>query len=177
MELHRQAEPIELFDNTIGNESYCDLILLLPLSKSASLGNFQMTMSEAIAHQPLWVRLWLDWLLFAALALPLALFIWKQTRFVAVVALIANIPAGYGTGWLYEHMGYVKLLGLAHIIFWTPLAIYLYMQLKRTDLPKWPRWIITVVLATIVISLAFDYSDALRYLMGERTPTFSPTTL
>ncbi len=136
-----------------------------------------MTLSDAIAHQPLWVRLWLDWLLFAVLALPLALFIWRQSRLVALVAFAANIPAGYGIGWLYEHMGYVKLLGLAHIIFWTPLAIYLFMQLKRSDLPKWPRWIITVVCVTVVISLAFDYSDALRYLMGERTPTFTPATL
>ena len=134
-----------------------------------------MTMQEAIAHQPLWVRLWLDWLLFGAIALPLLLFIWRQTRIVGVVTFIANIPAGYGTGWLYDHMGYVKLLGLAHIIFWTPLVIYLYMQLKRTDLPKWPRRIIILVLVTIVISLAFDYIDALRYLIGERTPTFSST--
>jgi hypothetical protein len=31
-----------------------------------------------------------------------------------------------------------------------------------------------VMLATIAISLAFDYSDALRYVLGERTATFSP---
>ncbi len=135
-----------------------------------------MTFQDAVAHQPLWVRLWLVWLLFGAGALPLALFIWKQSRKVALAALIANIPAGLGTAWIYQLMGYVKLLGLAHIIFWTPLAVYLYMQLKRSDLPNWPRWIIILVLATIAISLAFDYSDALRYLLGERTATFSPLT-
>lgn len=135
-----------------------------------------MTFQDAVAHQPLWVRLWLVWLLFGAGALPLALFIWKQSRKVALAALIANIPAGLGTAWIYQYMGYVKLLGLAHIIFWTPLAVYLYMQLKRSDLPQWPRWIIMVALATLAISLAFDYTDALRYILGERTATFSPAT-
>ena len=31
-----------------------------------------------------------------------------------------------------------------------------------------------VVLATILISLAFDYTDVLRYLIGERTPLAKP---
>ena len=133
-----------------------------------------MTFQDAVAHQPLWVRLWLVWFLFGVLVLPFALLIWKQSRIVVLAAIIADIPAGLGTAWIYQHMGYVKLLGLAHIFFWTPLAVYLYMQLKRSDLPQWPRWIITVVLVTLVISLAFDYTDALRYLLGERTATFSP---
>ena len=135
-----------------------------------------MTFQDAITHQPLWVRLWLDWLLFVVIALPFALLVWKQSRIVILAAIIADIPAGLGTAWIYQHMGYVKLLGLAHIFFWTPLAVYLYMQLKRSDLPQWPRWIIMVVLATLVISLAFDYTDALRYILGERTATFSPAT-
>ncbi|MEO9168588.1 MAG: hypothetical protein ABI230_09310 [Aestuariivirga sp.] len=132
-----------------------------------------MTFQDAVAHQPLWVRLWLDWLLFAVIALPFALLIWKQSRIIVLAAIIADIPAGLGTAWIYQHMGYVKLLGLAHIFSWTPLAVYLYMQLKRSDLPQWPRWIVTVVLVTLVISLAFDYTDALRYILGERTATFS----
>lgn len=133
-----------------------------------------MTMQEAIALQPLWVRLWLNWMLFGAFALPLLLLIWRQSRVAGIATLISDVAAGFGTGWLYGQMGYVKLLGLPHILFWTPVAIYLFLQLRRADLPKWPRWIMMVVLATIVGSLAFDYTDALRYVLGERTPTFKP---
>ena len=132
-----------------------------------------MTLQDAIAHQPTWVRLWLDWLLFGALALPLTLFIWRQTQIAALVAIVTGAAGSFGVGWLYGQMGFVKLLGLPHIVFWTPAAGYLFLQLRRAELPRWPRWIMTVVLATIVISLAFDYTDALRYVLGERTPTFT----
>ncbi len=132
-----------------------------------------MTLQDAIAHQPLWVRLWLNWLLFGAYALPLALLIWRQTRIAGIAGIVAGVVGGLGVGWLYDQFGYVKLLGLPHIIAWTPLVIYFAMQLKRSDLPKLPRWIMTVVLATIVVSLAFDYTDAARYALGERMPTYA----
>jgi uncharacterized membrane protein YeaQ/YmgE (transglycosylase-associated protein family) len=129
-----------------------------------------MTMEEAIALQPPWLAYWLYWLVFGAVVLPLALLIWRQSRIAGLAALVAGVVGGYAVGWLYDRMGYVKLLGLPHIIVWTPLAIYLFYQIRRADMPKWPRWIMIVVLATILISLAFDYVDVLRYLLGERTP-------
>ncbi|MEZ5834098.1 MAG: hypothetical protein R3D05_23240, partial [Dongiaceae bacterium] len=133
-----------------------------------------MTLPEAIAQQPQWIGLWLNWLLFAAFILPFALLIWRQSRIAALAAIVTAVAGAFGIGWLYDRMGYVKLLGLPHIVLWTPLAIYLVVQLRRADMPQWPRRIIMVVLATILISLAFDYTDAVRYLLGERTPLASP---
>ncbi len=133
-----------------------------------------MTLQDAIAQQPAWIGYWLKWLLFGAFILPLALLIWRQSRVAGIVAVAASLTGALGTNWLYTKMGYVKLLGLAHIIVWTPLAIYLFAQIRRADMPRWPRWIIGVVLASILISLAFDYTDALRYLLGERTPLAKP---
>jgi riboflavin transporter FmnP len=133
-----------------------------------------MTLQEAIAQQPAWIGYWLKWLLFGAFILPLALLFWRQSRVAGIVAVAASLTGALGTNWLYNQMGYVKLLGLAHIIVWTPLAIYLVYQIRRADMPKWPRWIIGVVLVSILTSLAFDYTDALRYLLGERTPLAMP---
>jgi hypothetical protein len=70
--------------------------------------------------------------------------------------------------WVYNKFGYVKLLGLPHIIFWTPLVYYLLKTLKRGDVPVWPTRIISVILAVFVVSLVFDYVDVIRYLFGNR---------
>lgn len=129
-----------------------------------------MTMQEAIALQPAWVGYWLSVLFFCAFILPAALLIWKQTRLTSVFAIISSVTGGFATAKLYDAVGYVKLLGLPHIIFWTPLAIYLIVQLRRPDIPKLPRTIMMVILGAITISLVFDYMDLFRYLLGDRTP-------
>ena len=129
-----------------------------------------MTFEEAIATQPAWLGYWLNWLVFAAFVLPLSLVIWRPSRIAGIIAVLTSAVAGFGVMWMYGQMGYVKLLGLPHILLWTPLAFYLYAQLRHPDMPVWPRRIILVVLGTLLISLAFDYVDAARYALGERTP-------
>lgn len=130
-----------------------------------------MTLSEAIALQPLWVQYWLYILVFCIVVLPLTLLIWKQTRLTAVVTIAASILAGIGVSRLYDRLGYVKLLGLPHLILWTPLAWYMWRQIKREDMPVWPRRIMMIVLAVFILSLVFDYVDVARYLLGERIAT------
>ncbi len=133
-----------------------------------------MSLQDVIALQPGWLQYWLIWLTIGSMALPVALLFWRSTRMAALAAIATGVGSELGIFWLFDRMGYVKLLGLPHIILWTPLAIYLAWLLKRSDIPKWPRWIAMIVLATIVISLAFDYADALRYVLGERTPFAKP---
>lgn len=129
-----------------------------------------MTFSEAIATQPAWIGVWLNVLLAGAFVLPLALLIWRQSRLIGIVVPLSSLAGGLATNLLYDQMGYVKLLGLPHILIWTPVAIYLMGQIRRDDMPAWPRRIMSLVLATIGISLVFDYSDLVRYILGERTP-------
>jgi len=71
---------------------------------------------------------------------------------------------------LSQQLGYVKLLGLAHIVACTPLAIYLWFKMRSEGVPRAPRVIMGVVLAVISVSLVFDYMDAIRYIAGDRTP-------
>ncbi len=127
-----------------------------------------MTLAEAVARQPQWVQYWLYVLIFGIVVLPLLLLIWKQTRLTAIITVVASFIAGLGVSWLYDKLGYVKLLGLPHIILWTPLVIYLYGQIRRGDMPQWPKRIMVAVLAVFVVSLVFDYVDAARYVLGER---------
>lgn len=129
-----------------------------------------MTFEEAIAAQPAWIGIWLNVLLVGAFILPLALLIWRQSRLAGILVVAASVVGGVATTWLFEQMGYVKLLGLPHILVWTPAAIYLFALIRREDMPLWPRRIMIVVLATITISLIFDYTDVARYALGERAP-------
>ncbi len=129
-----------------------------------------MTFEEAIALQPAWVGIWINILLFGAFILPVSLLIWKQTRLTAIITVVASVLGGIGVQWMFGQMGYVKLLGLPHIIVWVPLSFYLWNQIKRPDMPQWPVRIMWVILITIGISLAFDITDVARYILGERTP-------
>lgn len=133
-----------------------------------------MTLEEAIAQQPQWVQIWLNILLLGAFVLPAVLLIWRQTRVAGIVSLIVSATAAYGVVWLYDRMGYVKLLGLPHLFLWTPLVIYLIGQFRRDDLPQIPRVLLGAVIATLLISLAFDFSDVIRYILGERMPAALP---
>lgn len=133
-----------------------------------------MTLEEAIAQQPQWVQIWLNILLLGAFVLPAVLLIWRQTRVAGIVSLIVSATAAYGVVWLYDRMGYVKLLGLPNLFLWTPLVIYLVGQFRRDDLPQIPRVLLGAVIATLLISLAFDFSDVIRYILGERVPTALP---
>ncbi|MBL1420813.1 MAG: hypothetical protein COC24_009920 [Alphaproteobacteria bacterium] len=135
-----------------------------------------MTLNEMIALQPSWVFYWVNWLLIGAFILPLSLFIWKSTRLMAVVILLTSIAGAASVEWLYSTLGYVKLLGLPHIILWTPLVVYLLWNLNRKTFGNIERWIIRIVMATIIISLVFDYTDVIRYLLGETAPFIVPTS-
>jgi len=128
-----------------------------------------MTLNELIALQPAWVGIWLNILLFGAFALPLALIFWSQSRMAGIVTVVASLAGGVGVQWMFSQMGYVKLLGLPHIIVWVPLVFYLLRQIKRPDMPQWPVRIMWFILLTIGISLAFDITDVVRYVLGERT--------
>jgi len=130
-----------------------------------------MTLSEAMTQfGPSWLSIWLPILMLGAFALPLALLIWKSTRVTALICVAASLLGGIGVNYLYVNMGYVKLLGLPHLVVWTPLVIFLWFKINNPAIEKAARVVMSVVLATIVISLAFDYVDVARYVMGDRTP-------
>jgi hypothetical protein len=127
-----------------------------------------VTLSQALAAQPLWVQYWNYVMVFCIVVLPLSLLIWKQSRLSAVIIIAAALLAGVGVFRIFDALGYVKLLGLPHVIVWTPLVWFLFRQIKRNDMPLWPRRIMLVVLSVFVVSLAFDYVDVVRYVLGER---------
>lgn len=130
-----------------------------------------LSFNEAIAAQPAWVGLWLNVLLLGAFVAPLTLLIWKSTRRAGLITFVASALSGVAIQLMYNAMGYVKLLGLPHIIAWVPV-IYLLLGVRKQDAtPNIARWIIVGIVAAMGISLVFDVTDVVRYVLGERDPS------
>jgi hypothetical protein len=129
-----------------------------------------MTLEEAMALQPQWVVIWVYVLVAGAFVAPVVLLIWKASRKAGIITLIASLLAGFGVQMMFYAMGYVKLLGLPHLILWVPIVVFLMAQQARGDMPNWPRRIIWFIIAIICISLAFDFIDVVRWVLGERAP-------
>jgi len=115
-----------------------------------------------------WQTVWLYWMSFAIIVTPLVLIFSKSTRLDAVIVLLTNIAMLVGMGWIYEQIGYVRLMGIVHVILWTPLFIYLFLRAKNGEMPLLCRLVMWMFAATLAVSLVFDYTDVVRYLLGER---------
>ena len=130
-----------------------------------------MTLEEAMALQPEWVMMWVYVLVAGAFVTPVVLLIWKASRKAGIITLVASLLAGFGVQMIFDAMGYVKLLGLPHLILWVPIVVFLMAQQARGDMPNWPRRIIWFIIAIICISLVFDFIDVVRWILGERAPS------
>lgn len=117
-----------------------------------------------IAAGPAWVEAWVNFMgVVFLLAVPFA-FVRIEARW-ALVVMALSLPAMLG---LYASVGFVRLLGIVHVVLWTPFAVYLWRRrdtwrVRETLAGKW----VTLLFATILISLAFDYSDVVRYFLGD----------
>ena len=128
-----------------------------------------MTLNEAIvAYGPEWLNIWLMILFAGAFVLPVTLLIWKPTRLAAIFCVLAALVGSVATGLLYMKLGFVKLLGLPHIIVWTPLVIYLFLKIRSPEVEKVAKVIMSAISLVILISLMFDYFDVISYLLGDR---------
>jgi hypothetical protein len=129
-----------------------------------------MSLNEAMAEfGPSWLQIWIPILFLGAFISPLVLLIWPKTRMIGAISFAASLIAAVLLDYMYKQLGYVKLLGLPHIIAWTPLIIFLILQLRRNDFPVWPTRILKFIVVIIGISLVFDYVDVIRYFLGNTT--------
>ena len=129
-----------------------------------------MSFEEAVAQQPQWVQIWVNVIGFVLIGSFVVLLFSKATRRDALILLAVNVAVVGFVMWQYSQMGYTRLLGLGHILFWTPLVWYFWRRLKHPEIGTPFRQVMWLLIATLVVSLAFDYADAVRYLLGDRAP-------
>ncbi|MEF2548756.1 hypothetical protein VQ045_16480 [Aurantimonas sp. E1-2-R+4] len=82
------------------------------------------------------------------------------------IALLANIAMLLNLPVILYDRGFSKLMALPHLIPWTLLILLLIFARPQAvgvyDAYLW------VLLATNVVSLVFDYPDAIKWLKGDR---------
>jgi len=129
-------------------------------------------LSEAImATQPSWLIAYLYVLVAANLGA--IFFIAKKTengwrpRYEAIAIVVAFLLAGQFMEYLFRQLGYVRLLGLAHIVFWGP--VYAWIVTHRKDYLASPYFAKFIIFYLVMsgISLTIDVIDVVRYLLGE----------
>ena len=75
--------------------------------------------------------------------------------------------AGEFMEYLYQQYGYVRLLGLAHIVFWTPVYTWIFTHRKDYEVTPYFAKFVLFYLVMAGISLTIDIIDVARYLLGE----------
>lgn len=117
--------------------------------------------SAEIQNQPQWVQIWLNFL--GPINFVAVLFVFKSR--LPWIVLGAIVISFILMMLLYDQYGYVKLLGLPHILVWTPMLIYFWRVVPKLP-TSWMKKYLYVLMGANFISLLFDYVDVARYFLG-----------
>lgn len=133
--------------------------------------NLPETLAGAILTEPMWLQLWL--LLLIGTHLTAIVFVagrgedgWR-VRKESIAILISFFVAAMIMEWMYGNYGYVRLLGLAHIVAWTP--VYVLVLIKRKDIGFSSAFgkYIHLYLLIAGLSLCVDVIDVVRFMLGD----------
>ena len=129
------------------------------------------SLNEAIATEPVWLQAWV--MILVATNLAALLFAVRREnerwRFRAepLAIVFSFLAAAVFMGWLYERVGYVRLLGLAHVLFWGPVWFWIFRRRRaigtHTVFGKYVRLYLAIAGASLVI----DTLDVIRYFVGD----------
>ena len=133
-----------------------------------------MTFEEHVALYPPLLQFWILWLMLILMVTPVLLLLSKDTRRDGLVVAGVAVLSAIAMQWLFSQVGFVRLLGAVHAVLWTPMLVYLVARFRKGAFVGFRRTAMLVFLATVVVSLVFDYADVARYLMGDRAPVTGP---
>lgn len=122
-----------------------------------------MTLNDFILQEPIWLRSWLFWLMFINTASVIFAFTRKEAHWV-LTAWLANLLF---MPMLFAEFGYTRILGLSHIVFWTPLLVYLWRRRAEIELRSVSGAYLWALFVSDGLSLVIDYIDLARYLAGD----------
>lgn len=71
---------------------------------------------------------------------------------------------------IYAKKGFVRLLGLGHLVAWTPQVVWYTQVVLEGSAAGWFLYWLIAVLVVNGISLVIDFVDVVRYTLGETQP-------
>ncbi|MFQ5664861.1 MAG: hypothetical protein ACE5I7_00355 [Candidatus Binatia bacterium] len=117
-----------------------------------------------LLREPAWLQMWVAWMVILNSA-SIVFLRRREARWV-LSAWIANMIF---MSILFAVNGFNRLLGLSHVLWWTPLVIYLWRRLPALERSgAFAAWL-RILLVTDTLSLVVDFSDVIRYLLGDRS--------
>lgn len=133
--------------------------------------NMPATLGDAIATEPAWLQ---GWVMVMVVTHLIAVFFipgrgegrWF-VRYEPVAILVSFLLAGMFMNWLYSQVGYVRLLGLAHVVFWTPAWVWVAIRIRAVGLASVFGKYLALYLVIAGFSLVVDVVDVVRYLVGD----------
>lgn len=128
----------------------------------------------AVALEPEWLRWWFRAMLASQLAAIFFIVTRHDGRWRArpesIAILVSFVAVGVMMNWMYAKVGYVRLLGLPHLIFWTPVFLWIWGKFRRDAYCGPFKYYAFFYLIIVGTSLVIDTSDLIRYLLGDHQP-------
>lgn len=128
------------------------------------------TLGAAIATEPIWLRAW--FVLLVSVHVAALFFIVRREagawriRFEPVAIAASFLGSALLMNALYAQVGYVRLLGLAHLVFWTPVWVWILYRRRAIGAGSLFGKYVQAYLLVAGASLAIDALDVVRYLAG-----------
>ena len=129
------------------------------------------TLNAAMATEPAWLQAWIMLLVVSNLAA--LVFVARRdadgwgVRIEPIAIVLSFFAAGAAMGWLYDQVGYVRLLGLAHLVFWGPVWGWVLSKRRAIGTQSLYGKYIHLYLVVAGLSLVIDALDVVRYLLGD----------
>ncbi len=114
---------------------------------------------------PGWVQIWVA---FVLVPVNMASLYFYQEPGGILITFLANIGMMLNMPVIVMDRGFSKAMALPHLIPWTILVgILVFNRPESVDNYSIYLWVLLVI---DVVSLAFDYPDAIKWIKGDRKP-------
>lgn len=120
---------------------------------------------DHVFSQPPWLVAWM--FLFAGISFLSIPFAVKDSR--ARWILVATLVIILFGRFLYQSFGYTRIIGLSHIVVWTPLLIYLWKQRDMHLDRVWTRRYVMTFVVIISVCYLVDVVDIVRFVAVDRS--------